>query len=526
MLGRVVVLLSLAALIGVPLVARRGEVEPPRDAPQVIVITPHNEQIRAEFAWAFERWHQDRYGSPARVVYSTPGGTSEIRRMLESQYRADLRDDRPVGGTADIVWGGGSYEFTVMSSPITATGTPRQEGHEPTVTVLQPVRLPADLLERVYGSPTIGSDRLYDEAGYWFGTALSGFGIVFNRDVLHALDVPSPASWNDLTDPRLRTWVGLVNPAQSGSITTAFEAVLVRQGWERGWAILRRAAANSRGFAASASKVPIDVALGDAAAGICIDFYGRYESQAISDAGGGNRVGYIDPKGETRIDADPVAMLTGAPHPELARRFIEFLLSVDAQALWQLPPDGDAGPGPQRFTLRRMPVHRGLYNDPALLALFVDQVNPYEIASAVAEGDPVVRPFIAPLFGAMAMDAHDELVAAWNAIVDHPAYPRPTSGAMDPAQTSIITAEDVADPTLREMLRLFDAVPVVPTPDGAELALDTAEARRAIRNGWLRGAWGDARLWPPQASPADELRRRFREEFRENYRRIVELGGR
>jgi hypothetical protein len=39
--------------------------------------------------------------------------------------------------------------------------------------------------------------------------------------------------------------------------------VLQREGWERGWAILRRAAGNARSISASAPRAPIDVGQGD-----------------------------------------------------------------------------------------------------------------------------------------------------------------------------------------------------------------------------------------------------------------------
>ena len=82
----------------------------------------------------------------------------------------------------------------------------------------------------------------------------------------------------------------LVNPAQSGSVKTALEAIIQRLGWERGWQIIRRMSANARSVASSAPKVPLDVSAGDSAAGPCIDFYGRYQSQAIRDAGDPDRL--------------------------------------------------------------------------------------------------------------------------------------------------------------------------------------------------------------------------------------------
>lgn len=153
----------------------------------------------------------------------------------------------------------------------------------------------------------------------------------------------------------------MVNPAQSGSVTTALEAIIQRLGWERGWQIIHRMAANARSVASSAPKVPLDVSSGDSAAGPSIDFYGRYQAQAVLDAGGGNRLGYIDPKGQTVIDPDPIAMLSNAPNRETAERFIRFALSDEGQALWQfkakIRADGELGPQSLSCAACRCVVH-------------------------------------------------------------------------------------------------------------------------------------------------------------------------
>src|SRR5690606_17069006 len=174
---------------------------------------------------------------------------------------------------------------------------------------------------------------------YWLGTALSGFGIVYNRDVLEELGLPEPESFDDLTAFGYFNLLALADPRMSGSVTTTYESILNNQGWDSGWRTLREMAANSRYFATSSTRPPIDVSQGDAAAGLAIDFYGRGQAQEVMAAGETaetSRVGYVDPKGAVYIDADPVSILRGGPSPELAQRFVEFLLTDEAQALWQM----------------------------------------------------------------------------------------------------------------------------------------------------------------------------------------------
>lgn len=529
-MARVFVILTLAVLIGLPLWLRPRASATRDDDRRLIILSPHNEQIRVEFGDGFSAWHESHYGEPVNVIWNTPGGTSDIRRMLLAQYRAALRSGGPLGGSADLLFGGGSYEFIELRKPIEVV----VDGETRSTTVLAPVEFDESFLREVYGEVNlIGDDPLWDAEGHWFGVALSGFGIVFNREALVKLGIPEPTRWADLGDPRMLGHVSLVNPAQSGSISTAFEAILLRRGWDVGWAILRRAAANARSFSASSARGPIDVAQGDAAAGICIDFYGRFEAQAVLEAGGGDRVGYVDPAGETRIDADPIAMLRGAPDPELARRFIEFALSEAGQALWQFKPRGVSDPrasraagetddartlGPRHFELRRMPIRQSMYRPPHFQRL-VDQVNPFEIATAVKNPDRNGRALIAPLFSAMAIDSHHELRQAWQAIIAHPAFPAAAERAGDrPAM-----AGDTTDPVLREMLERFDAMPQFPGPRGRQIPVTDPESRALLRNGWLREEWEDERLWPSQATPADDMRRRARAFFIDQYARIVAL---
>jgi iron(III) transport system substrate-binding protein len=510
MSARVIIFILFVVLLVTPFVLRPKAAAPPEDALRLIIITPHNEQIRTEFARGFDRWHQMRYGQRVDVVYNVPGGTSEIRKMLESQYAAAIEAGRAPGGAADLVFGGGSYEHEQLKrgTQVTIDGEMREE------TITAPVDFSDAFLREVYGENDIGGTNLYDPDKQWFGTALSGFGIVYNRDALAMIDVDEPVYWEDLCHPNLRGWVALVNPGQSGSITTAFDAILQRRGWERGWRILRRAAANARYFSASSLMPPMDVSQGNAAMGVCIDFYGRYQSQAIKAAGDPDRLGYIDPPGVTVIDPDPISMLRGAPHPELAKRFIEFCLSVEGQSLWQFRIDDpiDDGLGPDQFELRRMIIRRSMYE--TQFDRMIDQVNPFEIASEPEHANRNMRSFIAIVFAAMAMETHDHLRRAWDAIVEHPAYP---------AGGRIVTAVEVDDPTLKRMLERFDAMPMIPTPDGEALSLATAEHLGTIKQGWLRNDWAEAGLWPTHASPRDAMIRRFAAFFREQYDAIVEI---
>jgi iron(III) transport system substrate-binding protein len=521
-------LAAVAVLVAVPAIVAPDDTDAASPvagdghAGTVVIITPHNDQLRTELSRGFSRWHRARFGTDASVAWSVPGGTSEIRRMLVAQYENDLRTGDEPGGAADLVFGGGSYEYTLMARPLSV----REGDQTLTTTILAPVDFSQEFLDSVYGPNDIGGRTLYDPGHAWFGVALSTFGMVWNERILESLDVPAPDEWSDLADPALAGWVGMVNPAQSGSVATVFETILLRLGWADGWAVLRRACGNANTCTASSQAVPLLVASGQCASSIAIDFYGRFQEQALAvsakrlDRPELDRLRFAAPPGQTVVDPDPIAMLRGAPHPELARRFIEFALSPDGQALWQFRPGTEPCcglHGPTEHALRRLPVRRSLYAECG--TCFIDAGDPFADASPLPN-QPLFRPFVAPLFLAMYMDHHRLLSDAWRAIREHPAYPRTPEGGRAP----LVRAADVSDPQLRAMLELFDAMPTCAAPGGASLALAEPSDLPRIKAGWLdRGFAGDG-LWPEGADPRERARMLWSAQFRKNYERIIEIG--
>ena len=401
---RIVIVALLAVIVVVPVAlspaGKRASIGGADQSLQkLVILTPHNEQIRYEFARAFNSWRSDQGLLPIVFDWRTSGGTSDLRKSVFDQFRARIKQRRADDGIGcDLFFGGGDYEHGNLARGIDGTA----------LTV--PVQLPPGMLEQVYPQPTIGSEPLYHPQLRWVGVVLASFGIVYNRDVLQqVLDLPEPQQWQDLADPRYRNWIALADPAHAGSIAATYNIILRRRGWEEGWKVLRRIFANARYFSASASKVPVDVSAGQTAAGMCIDFYGRFQAGAV----GGRRVGYIDPKYATAINADPISILRGAPQRELANQFVVWLLSRPAQNLWQLRRD-TAG-GPEKFELRRQPVRRDVYNDPQT-DNWTDRINPYGDARPFSDDVPNYYVAVAPVAHAMAIDIHDDLRAAWGVI--------------------------------------------------------------------------------------------------------------
>jgi iron(III) transport system substrate-binding protein len=390
---RYLLIILFFAVLLVPVVLRRFLVHAQASAAgglRLVVITPDNQDIRREFARAFDRWHREKYGVGVTIDYRTPGGTNDIERQLISTY-AVYRDragtlPKDLPADIDILFGGGDFSFDQLK----AAG------------IFQPMHLDPALLHAAFPSNNLAGVRLYDTnvdatgepAPRWVGTCLSGFGIIYNPDLYRTLQLPPPTSWHDLTDPQLKGFIGLADPSHSGSVAAALMMVLQRamadaeqdlfaneprfvtmapadrkqnaeyqaaigRGWKRGMEELTLIAANARYFTDSAETVPTDVSRGEAAAGMAIDFY----AHVTEDVVGPSRARFVLPAHATAITPDPVAILTGVKGErlELAMHFVEFLLSRQGQLLWALPVGVPGGPTVRG--LLRPPIRRDVYAD-------------------------------------------------------------------------------------------------------------------------------------------------------------------
>jgi hypothetical protein len=143
---------------------------------------------------------------------------------------------------------------------------------------------------------------------------------------------------------------------------------------------------------------------------------------------------------------------------------------------------------------------------------FTDKVDPWLLATAIANPNPDFRAFVAPLFVAMAIDNRSLLREAWACIAAHPEYPQ---------DGRVLLASEATDPNLRAMLAEFDALPRLSGPSGTVLDLSDASTLRAVRDGWIRGGWKDAGLWPANDAPADVMRRIFAEEIGTHLRAVI-----
>jgi len=154
------------------------------------------------------------------------------------------------------------------------------------------------------------------------------------------------------------------------------------------------------------------VVSGDAVAAMAIDFYANAK---IADIGA-NNLGFVLPPSQTVLDPDPIAILKGAPNKKAAGRFVEFVLSAEAQKLLMLSKkDKD---GPKISFLGRMAVNTETYKLTA--GRRINAYNPFEQKSflkvdltEVAKTKRVIN----DLIGATMVDTHKDLKRAWSVVL-------------------------------------------------------------------------------------------------------------
>ena len=477
---RAIILLVLAATIALPFLLRPKKPAAVRADVTLVIITPHNEAIRYEFGLGFQRWYRQQTGKTVFVDWRVIGGTSEITRYLDGEYTASFQDywthtlkrawsnevtnafanprvqpglspakDTPAEAARraflasdvdcgiDLFFGGGTYDFEKQA----------QAGHLIDCGVLErhPEWFTESVIPRFYAG-----EAYWDKQGLWVGTVLSNYGILYSKESLARLGIREPPTqWADLQDPRLRGEVALADPTKSSSMAKAFENVIqqqmqerlldlmvaadrisgldektavakaVHEGWVEGLRHVQLISANARYFTDSSQKVPIDVADGNCAAGMCIDFYGREQAEAERRRGGSDRLVFVAPAGGTVSSVDPIALMRGAKNRAVALAFIDWVLSLDAQKLWNFKP-GTPG-GPEQYNLRRMPVRRDFYAQEDWKKFRSDPgVSPFAEKNQLIYHEEWTGGLFRELsfiIRVMCQDDQPELVAAWRAII-------------------------------------------------------------------------------------------------------------
>lgn len=243
------------------------------------VYTSHPEEIYAPLIEEFE----DRTGIWVQVVAGTSG------ELLD---RIEQESEQP---QADVMFGGGGDSLEDQRERFASYRSPE--------------------CDAITNPAFCGTDHR------WTGFSVLPLVFVYNPKLVSERD--APAAWKNLTDAKWTGRIAFASPAVSGSCYTALATVVQLYGEEFAAQFARNLA--GRCVDESGDIIPL-VADGSYSVGITLE---STVQKAIAD---GAEVAYLYPEDGTSAVADGVAILENAPHRENAERFVDFMLSRDAQS--------------------------------------------------------------------------------------------------------------------------------------------------------------------------------------------------
>ncbi len=418
---------------------------------KLVAIAAHNDDITNEFEWAFTLWHAVEFGQKVDIEWlDVGGGGSAIEQFIRNSYE----NSKTGGIDVDIVWGGGDILFHGLAD----------DG------MLTKLDLSDDV--RAALSADFGGLARIDPDSRWVGTAISGFGFIYNSRRLGELGIDAPRKWEDLGAPNMFSQLCLADPTQSSSALAAYE-MIVQSGddWPDGWAKLMGILSNASRIVDNASHAANAPVEGTAVVATAIDFYGINRVAEHPDV-----LAFVLPAEQTAFTPDPIGILRNPPNAELAQHFVDFVMSPQGQAMLALAPGSEDGP--IRHLLGRRPIRHDVYSTYAdTLPENVD--NPYEGGADMTldmEIRYVRQAVLGWLVKAAAVDNYDGMRAAKQELIDT---------GFEPDR-------------LAEFNRL---------PDNVLTVEQIRQAGQMLR--------GDEKL-------ANELRAGWREFFREKYQRVAQ----
>ncbi|HYA22396.1 MAG TPA: ABC transporter substrate-binding protein, partial [Thermoproteota archaeon] len=223
---------------------------PPSQGKELVVITRHDSAIQNLFEQAY-----------LQSSYATEYNITSVR-FLETPvgyWAATIKN-----GGVDVAWGGGPTLFNQMLQlgllqPITGT--------EALSVVNQ--------LPRTWGTAVMRIDNSQGNP-LWVAAAISSFGFTANTVFLHRYNLSEPLLWTDLSSPDFNRdfpTIALAKPSLSTSHTRIYSIILQAFGWNAGWSMLDRIAANGRIYDGSVESQTA-VETGEVGVSISIDYYG------------------------------------------------------------------------------------------------------------------------------------------------------------------------------------------------------------------------------------------------------------
>jgi iron(III) transport system substrate-binding protein len=238
-----------------------------------------------------------------------------------AQIRAERQNPR-----GDVWWGG--------------TGDPHLQAAE-------------EGLTEEYRSPSLSllhpwAVRQAEQSGFRTVGIYAGIlGYSFNTRELERRRVAAPRCWSDLAKPEFRGEVQVADPNTSGTAYTMLATFVQLMGEEQAFTFLKALHRNINQYTRSGAAPARAVATGESLVGI------TFLQDAVTQKVNGAPVALVAPCEGTGFEIGSMSIIKGARNMENARRFYDWALTAQAQALaaeaksYQLPSNREAPVPPE-----------------------------------------------------------------------------------------------------------------------------------------------------------------------------------
>ncbi|MFC1014119.1 ABC transporter substrate-binding protein [Pasteurella multocida] len=179
-------------------------------------------------------------------------------------------------------------------------------------------KMKANSMLDAYVSPEVEHivNPIPDFDGSFTPIRLGTLGIAYNTRFVKE----PPTSWDDIAGAKYKGAFGIANPALSG---TAYMSVALLKS-TFGWEFFEKIKANKGKVGKGSGQVVDDTASGDLLASLAVDYITNDKIKK------GAQLKLVYPK-EMLVIPSPAAIFKGTKNPAAAKKFIDFLLSEEAQ---------------------------------------------------------------------------------------------------------------------------------------------------------------------------------------------------
>lgn len=194
----------------------------------------------------------------------------------------------------------------------------------------------------------ITSTQFKDEDHYWYGIYKGILGFMWNKDKLKELNLTAPATWDDLIKPEYSKYITWSHPSTAGTAKLVLNTIVQKKANGKKssyknsdgetvscyddtaameW--FKKLDANTAKYTKSGSGASKEVGTGTTVIGIGFLHDVIYQ---IVDKEYTN-IGMAAPSDGTSFEVGATAILKGAEHPNLAKKFIDFATSPECVEL-------------------------------------------------------------------------------------------------------------------------------------------------------------------------------------------------